>query len=103
MVRNELFFRGVNERLQRLERSFEKHETAFVCECGNRRCTRLVPLSLDEYRHVRANSQHFAILPGHEDVTVESVVQRGARFLVVAKTGAAAVAAEADNLRLSPH
>ena len=54
-------------------------------------------MSLGEYEAVRSEPSHFAVAPGHEEPTVERVVGRTDRYLVVEKVGEAGdLAEEAD-------
>ena len=46
----------------------------FLCECGDRTCTQVIRLSLDEYEAVRDDPNAFAIVPGHNDRETEVVV-----------------------------
>ena len=61
----------------------EPRVNAFVCECGDPRCTRRVDLSSPEYETVRAYPNHFLIAANHENPEVESVVTETKRFAVV--------------------
>jgi hypothetical protein len=94
-AKNQSLFREVNERIEDLASlaSF----ASFVCECMNGACDEHVPLTLEEYEHVRSDSNSFLVLPGHEVPTVEEVVETNDRFLVVRKLGGGGVvAAELD-------
>jgi hypothetical protein len=54
-------------------------------------------LTLDEYEHIREDSEAFAVAPGHVYPEAEVVVSQNERFTVVRKIGAAAqVAQRAD-------
>jgi hypothetical protein len=95
-AKNEALFREVNERIEDVAGEFRvPGEATFVCECGDASCTEMVSLTLTEYEHVRSRGTHFAILPGHQDATVERVVAETNRFAVVEKTGAAGHVADA--------
>lgn len=84
---NETRFRAINHRLASdVEPLVDDDERlGFVCECGQQSCTAELRLTLAEYRHVRADSIHFAVLPGHEAEDVEDVVERHDGFVVVRK------------------
>jgi len=102
IARNESTFRTTNETLngglQELPR--EPGEFAgFVCECGDLRCTVLVPLDLEEYEAVRADSRRFLIAPGHETQDAEEVVERDERFWVVQKHENVRAIVEASDTR----
>ena len=97
LAQNQVFFREVNERLERLERSFAETQTGFMCECSREACAQLLSLNLREYEAVRADPRHFAIVPGHETLAIEHVVKLGGRYSVVEKIGLSGeIAAGAD-------
>jgi hypothetical protein len=52
-----------------------------------------------EYEAIRAVATHFVVLPGHEDPSIEHVVQHTERFFVVEKEGQAAHEAQEDDPR----
>ena len=85
---NEATFRAINETLeaglQTLPR--EEHDLAgFVCECGDSECSELVHVDLEKYEQVRSDSRRFLIVPGHEILEAEDVVELGGRYAVVQK------------------
>jgi len=98
LARNETLFREINERLERdLAGLGLGGLQEFVCECGDRECTELMPLTLEQYEHTRTRPSWFAVVPGHVFPAVEHVVERHERFEVVEKIGATAkIAAAAD-------
>ena len=63
----------------------------FACECARRRCNASLTLTVDEYEAVRRHPRRFAVLPGHDDVTGGTVVERHARHVVVELVGVALV------------
>jgi hypothetical protein len=83
-------FRRVNEDL--LERRSEllgdeaDEPAPFLCECADRRCTRVLRLPVADYERIHSDRAQFIVLPGHELSTdIECVVDRGNGFLVVRK------------------
>lgn len=94
--RNESLFREVNERIAELNQTFHVEGSEFLCECSREECKQPVSISIDEYEGVRRASTRFFVLPGHEDESVERVVERNERYVVVEKFGEAAD--EADDL-----
>jgi hypothetical protein len=56
---------------------------SFVCECGDRACTRVIGLTLEEYGSVRAYATHFAISRDHENPESERVITESDRFAVI--------------------
>ena len=95
--RNESLFREVNERIAELNQTFQvEGRSEFLCECGREECKEPVSISIHDYEAVRRAPTRFFVLPGHEDTSVESVVERSERYVVVEKLGEAAE--EADDL-----
>lgn len=85
--RNEETFREINQRLEADLRKVRGNPDLqeFVCECGDRECGQLIRLSFDEFRAIRADERHFAVVPGHVFPDVERVVDGNERFDVVEK------------------
>jgi hypothetical protein len=101
IARNEATFRRINEDIER-GRDADDDTTlvGFVCECGSADCGRLIELTPAEYEQIRADPCLFAIVPGHEIVDVEHVVEHYDRYAVVRKNeGAGVVAKETDPRR----
>jgi hypothetical protein len=95
IAHNETLFREVNERIEAGQWPTGLGEpAAFRCECGSLRCNVLVELTLAEYEHVRATATHFVLVPGHEILEIERVVERKEAYVVVEKVGEAAEVAE---------
>ena len=93
--RNESLFREVNERIAELNQTFHvEGRSEFLCECSREECRDPVSISIDEYESVRRESTRFFVLPGHEDESVERVIERNERYIVVEKIGDAADEAE---------
>jgi hypothetical protein len=59
------------------------HQLHFVCECGRTDCSEVVRLSADNYVRVRTWDSRLFVVPGHEDLDEEKVVERHDRWLVV--------------------
>jgi|tagenome__1003787_1003787.scaffolds.fasta_scaffold20959971_3 hypothetical protein len=94
-AKNQSLFREVNERIEDL--SVNAAYSSFICECMDEGCNESVSMTVEEYEHVRASSNQFLVLPGHNVEAVEHVIEGNERFLIVAKLGAgAAVAAQLD-------
>jgi hypothetical protein len=86
MARNEALFREVNERIEDVQAGFSAHERIdFLCECGSDDCTQPLSLTLAEYEQVRQNPKHFVVVPGHDVVDVERVVEQKDHYAVVEK------------------
>ncbi|HEY6017993.1 MAG TPA: hypothetical protein VIU86_18865 [Gaiellaceae bacterium] len=97
---NEAVYREVNERVLGINERFgiDDDRVSFICECGQLACTERIELTVEEYEAVRSNPVHFALVPGHDDPSVERVVEQNERFAVVEKLpgGPAELAAAED-------
>jgi hypothetical protein len=88
-IRNEELFREVNLNIADLEersRDLEMGEPLpLVCECLHTGCA--VPIEVDPitFQRVRENSLQFLLAPGHEDLDMESVVERREGYVIVEK------------------
>jgi hypothetical protein len=84
---NEIIFREVNERLRELGESFSlvSEVAEFVCECANTSCTERVQMQLAEYERVRSDPTWFLIIPGHEELDYERVIEETEGYAVVEK------------------
>jgi hypothetical protein len=76
IAHREALFRNVNERIAENAHRFAANETNFVCECADASCAERVEASLEEYERVREDGTRFLLVPGHEDPSVERVVER---------------------------
>jgi hypothetical protein len=95
-ARNQALFRALNEKLQTLNEAFADATGTFTiaCECADTTCIEMIEVDPDEYRAVRAEPRHFAVLPGHVYPDVEVVVRESERYVVVEKTATAGEVAE---------
>jgi hypothetical protein len=95
-AKNQSLFREVNERIEETVTPSAMF-TQFVCECADLSCMDSVAMTVEEYEHVRATSNSFVVAAGHEDLTVEQVIEATDRYLVVAKLAPGdVVATQAD-------
>jgi len=92
LARNETLFRSVNERIEEAAASggVDQHKFEFFCECSNADCNLLLPMTVPEYEHVRADPKQFVVAPGHELPEIEDVIVRTDSYQVVVKQGEAA-------------
>ena len=88
MARTEAAFREVNEAIAKTAERFEATETDFVCECADPECAHRISAELTDYEEVRANPTHFLIAPGHDEPSIERVVEATPEYSVVEKFGA---------------
>jgi hypothetical protein len=102
MARNELAFRRANESLRPVFEDAPGDEAyPFLCECGDRRCTEVVHVTLATYASIRAHPQRFLILPGHKQLDSERIVEARDGFEVVEKSGVAGEIARTGWMQLS--
>jgi hypothetical protein len=101
---NEGLLREVNDRVEEVSQEFssgeaepDKGEADFLCECGRDNCIETVRMTVREYEEVRSEETLFVVFPGHEDASVEEVVQRFERYTVVRKHPDEAAIAEATD------
>jgi len=87
MGENEALYRSINEKIESLNESFGvvAETMAVVCECGRLECAEQIELDLPTYEHVRADPTHFVVLPGHEELDVETIIERHGGFNIVRK------------------
>jgi hypothetical protein len=108
VARNELAFRQANESLRTVFEGAVADDQPdeafpFLCECGERLCTEVVPVSLEAYGQVRSHPARFVILPGHKQLDSEQVVESAQGYQVVEKTGVAGELARDAWAQLSPN
>lgn len=85
---NEAMFRQVNEQIERLQHAFaltEDEPLSIVCECDRLDCAEMVRVPVDAYERTRADPARFLVVPGHEDESIESVVDSHGHYLIVRK------------------
>jgi hypothetical protein len=85
---NEAIFRELNDRIERLQRAFaavEHEPLRIICECDRIDCTDRLSVGIDVYERTRSDSALFFVRPGHEDGSVENVVDTGGDYTIVRK------------------
>jgi hypothetical protein len=86
IAENEILFRDINERIKDLQADeWAADDIDFMCECGDQSCTMVIRLKPAEYEHLRSGGTQFAVLPGHEVMDVEDIVETRPHYLVVEK------------------
>jgi hypothetical protein len=86
--KNEQAHKQHNERRARLEEeagSAEDDRVPFVCECDDPSCAHAVVMRLDEYEQAVKPPDQFVVRPGHEDPTVERIVEQHGGYVIVSK------------------
>jgi hypothetical protein len=99
LASNEALFREINEEIETVAHMLgdDEHVYEFLCECADVNCDLRLPISLNDYEHIRTSPVWFAIAPGHALPEIEEVVERHAGYDVVEKRGEAArLVAELD-------
>jgi len=86
---NEGMFREVNERVEDMNQTFASVTGSFdiFCECGDTACIERISVPMAVYERVRGDSTHFLLRAGHEDLTVEDVVEAHEGYVIVEKEG----------------
>jgi hypothetical protein len=97
MTANEALARRINEAIEYERPRNGDSGERFVCECVSKDCTEALDLELDEYFRVRSHPRRFAVLKGHEEPAIESIVEIYPGYVVVEKRGEAGRLAEADS------
>ena len=84
---NESLYRSINDKIEGLNQTFGvvAETMAVICECGKLECSEQIELDIPTYEHVRADPTHFVVLPGHELLDVETVIERHDAFSIVRK------------------
>jgi hypothetical protein len=93
-AKNQSLFREVNERIEELATNpsiFEdlrrQERLTLACECAYDECSKQVEMTIADYEKIRADSNKFFVLPGHDITEVEEIVGEGDGFVVVSKLG----------------
>jgi hypothetical protein len=85
---NEALYRSVNEQIEAVSREFASttdQTLGILCECGQLDCAAQIELSVGTYERVRADPTLFVVVPGHDNPSVEVVVEEQAGFTIVCK------------------
>jgi hypothetical protein len=101
-ARNEAMYRAVNREIEQVseqEGAGSHDRLEVICECGSDTCSETLDLTTDEYDEAHRQRDRFVVAPGHEDETIEHVVSRTERYLVVDKFGEAERVAEEEERR----
>jgi hypothetical protein len=85
-ARIEALFRELNSRLAELYLHLDDTaDGVFHCECSDTECATELELTMEQYARIRAHPRQFAVVPGHERVSVERVVETAVGYTVVEK------------------
>jgi len=98
VARNDARFREANESIEAMADALDADfsRIPFLCECADRTCTEIVPMSLEEYEEVRSDSRQFLNVPGHEVAAqgAAEVVSEHDGYVIVRKLAHAGDVAE---------
>ena len=89
VANNEAVFRAVNREIERAAQEVSDGDLEVLCECGRDGCRGVIPLTVAEYDRVHGETDRFVVLPGHETLEIENIVERTDRYVVVDKFGEA--------------
>jgi hypothetical protein len=92
----------VNEQIVHMTETFRSDlsDINLVCECWIPSCTGTVRCRIEDYERLDRKGNMFLVLPGHEDLRVEDVVDQFDGYLVVRKRDLAArIVADAQGTR----
>ena len=97
LAKNESLFRAVNERLDEIGEAAPWSKTNdYLCECSDTACFANIELTKDEYEQARSRPTVFMLVPGHERLEIERVIEDNERFLLVEKIVAVDAVQETD-------
>ena len=82
IARNEAAYRDLNEAIGT---GPGRGALQLLCECGREDCTGPIYVAPDDYSVVRASPRRFLVLPGHEILEAERVVEERPGYRVVEK------------------
>jgi hypothetical protein len=90
LLENELAFKQLNEKVERLVRETYAEEEAaegvgFFCECSNLDCDARIRISLEDWAEVHRAPDQFTIRHGHEIPEIERVIAETPHYVVVEK------------------
>jgi hypothetical protein len=95
--KNEAAFRRMNEQLAREASGWTGSTFDCICECSRPGCLQRIEILTVDYERVRGGGDRFVLAHGHEDPSIEVVVDTHPNYVVVEKIGAAGeVARETD-------
>jgi hypothetical protein len=91
-AQNQLLFRSVNEQIVGMTEKFraDLSDINLVCECWSPSCTGTIRCRLEEFELLDRAGNMFIVLPGHEDLLVENVVDASNGYVIVRKRELAA-------------
>jgi hypothetical protein len=97
-ARNEEVFRDVNERIEEgAQRHGVQAPLHFHCECGRTSCVAKIEIRPRDYARIARERYQFVLVPGHEEATIERIVERHSDYAVAEKIGEARAQIDRDH------
>lgn len=97
---NEDLFRTINERIEEgAKQHGVEQPLPFHCECADDACIDKIELVPTEYDRVASHFARFVVIPGHQEPSIEIVVEQHPSYFVVEKTGEARAEIEREHPR----
>jgi hypothetical protein len=86
-LENERLFRSANEQIDERRRELDLDgRTPYLCECEDQTCTKVIRLTMEEYRTVRMDRGQFLVARGHP--TRGEPIERRDGYAIVKKDSA---------------
>jgi hypothetical protein len=83
---NQRTFREANERFQELASVADGTRIPFLCECADIQCLGRVDATIGEFEVIHEDRDRYFIIPGHDTLDHEQVLDRNDRYEVVTKS-----------------
>jgi hypothetical protein len=97
---NEEVFKSINERIEEGAKQHGVEQVLpFHCECATEACVQAIELPPAEYDRIASHPARFVVVPGHEQLSIETVVESHSDYLVVEKIGEARAEIEREHPR----
>jgi hypothetical protein len=97
-ARNEEAVREVNRQIEEGAKLHEVTSTMPIhCECARRLCLEKLELDAATYEGILGERYRFVVAPGHEEPSLERVVEQHDGYVVVEKVGEARKAIDEDH------
>jgi hypothetical protein len=91
VARAQSLMRDVNEQIHQLRSRLsdldELDVRTIFCECCSDDCMEPIEITLDQYELARRFPTRFVLVPGHEELATERVVEQQNSYVIVEKTG----------------
>jgi len=83
-ARNEEVFRSINERIEEGAKQHGVEQLLpFHCECATKACVTTIELPPAEYDRIASHRARSVVVPGHEQSSVETVVESHSVFVAL--------------------